>query len=210
MQLEHGNPRFFASTRGKIVVLLRRASHTVEELAQALDLTDNAVRAHLATLERDGLVQQRGRRRGSSKPAYLYDLTVQAERLFPKAYSYVLQQLLDVLGEHMRPEQVEVLMRTVGHRIAEQWNIRSGKLDERLEVAVEVLNELGGLAELEEQERTYVIQGYSCPLAAVVPGHPEICRLAETLLTELAGVPVQQQCNGSETGHCCFIATRPS
>ncbi len=63
------NSRFFASTRGKIVTLLRRASRTVDELAQALDLTDNAVRAHLATLERDGFVQQRGERRGSGKPS---------------------------------------------------------------------------------------------------------------------------------------------
>ena len=46
-----------------MVQLLRRASRTVEELAQALGLTDNAVRAHLATLERDGLVRQGGLRR---------------------------------------------------------------------------------------------------------------------------------------------------
>ena len=32
--------RFFASTRGRIVQLLRRGSRTVEELAQALDLTE--------------------------------------------------------------------------------------------------------------------------------------------------------------------------
>lgn len=60
MQRSHRNQRFFASTRGRIVTLLRHSSHTVEELAEALDLTDNAVRAHLATLERDGVVQQRG------------------------------------------------------------------------------------------------------------------------------------------------------
>src|SRR5207249_6425780 len=56
--------RFFASTRGRIVQLLRRATSTVDELAEALGLTDNAVRAHLAILERDGLVQQKGVRRG--------------------------------------------------------------------------------------------------------------------------------------------------
>ncbi len=52
--------KFFASTRGQIVTLLRRTSYTVEELAQAVGLTDNGVRAHLAILERDGIVQQRG------------------------------------------------------------------------------------------------------------------------------------------------------
>jgi predicted ArsR family transcriptional regulator len=56
--------RFFETTRGQIVGLLRRGRRTVEELARALGLTDNAVRNHLATLERDGLVRQDGVRRG--------------------------------------------------------------------------------------------------------------------------------------------------
>jgi len=86
MPLLNWNQRFFESTRGRIIMLLRRASRTVEELAQALELTDNAVRAHLATLERDGLVRQRGARRGSGKPAFVYELTSETEQLFPKAY----------------------------------------------------------------------------------------------------------------------------
>src|SRR5919205_4412865 len=102
--------RFFASTRGRIVALLRRATRTVDDLAQALGLTDNAVRAHLATLERDGLVHQEGVRRGSGKPAYAYALTPDAERLFPKPYAAVLDQLLDALDEHMVPEEVEAML----------------------------------------------------------------------------------------------------
>ena len=52
--------RFFDSTRGRVVNLLRGKSGTVIELAEALGLTDNAVRAHLLSLERDGLVRQSG------------------------------------------------------------------------------------------------------------------------------------------------------
>ncbi len=206
MPLLHRNQRFFASTSGQIVRLLRRTSRTVDELAQALGLTDNAVRAHLATLERDGVVQQRGARRGSGKPAYVYDLTPEAEQLFPKAYGPVLHQLLDVLSEHMTSEEVEVLMRAVGYRIAAKWSTPSSELRERLEVAVEVLNELGGLAELEHTEGIYSVRGYSCPFAAAVPGHPEVCHLAEALLTELVGVPMQEHCDRGETLRCCFVA----
>src|SRR5437764_12653025 len=111
-------PRLFASTRGKIITLLRRASRTVEELAQALDLTDNAVRAQLAALERDGLVQQSGRRRSSSKPASVYTLTQASEELFPKAYGPVLRELLEELNEHMPAEEVEELLRSTARRLA--------------------------------------------------------------------------------------------
>ena len=58
--------RFFQSTRGRIVTLLRRSKSTVEGLARALDLTDNGVRAHLGVLERDGIVRQRGSVRSGS------------------------------------------------------------------------------------------------------------------------------------------------
>jgi predicted ArsR family transcriptional regulator len=204
MPLSHRYQRFFASTRGQIITLLRRSSHTVDELAMALDLTDNAVRAHLATLERDGIVQQSGMRRGSGKPASVYDLAPEAEQLFPKAYGQVLQNVLDVLSERMPTDEVETLLREVGRRIAAGWNVPSGDLRVRLEAAVEVLNELGGMAEIEEGDGHYCIRGYSCPLAAVVPGHPVVCRLAETLLTELVGVPVQEHCDNAEIPRCRF------
>jgi predicted ArsR family transcriptional regulator len=199
------NLRFFTSTRGKIVTLLRRASRTVEELAQELDLTDNAVRAQLAVLERDGLIKESGRRRSSSKPASVYTLTSVAEELFPKAYGSVLRQLLEELTERMPAEEVEAVLRSTGHRLAAQWALPRGELQTRVEAAVSVLNALGGLAELERRNGTYVIQGYSCPLAAVVPDHPEVCRLTETLLTELIDAPVQERCENGETLRCHFL-----
>jgi predicted ArsR family transcriptional regulator len=198
------NQRFFASTRGRIVMLLRRAGRTVDELAQILNLTDNAVRAHLATLERDGFVRQLGERRGSSKPSYIYELSPDAEQLFPKAYGPILRQLLDVLNEEMATNDVEVLLRRTGLRMAEQQHIPSGDLRSRLQVAVNVLNELGGLAELEQRNGAFYIQGFSCPLAAVVPGHPEACHLSETLLSELVGLPVKMCCESNEPARCCF------
>ena len=204
MSLSNWNQRFFTSTRGQIITLLRRLGRTVDELAQALDLTDNAVRAHLTTLERDGFVIQSGLRRGSGKPSFVYELTPEAEYLFPKSYGQVLDELLEVLDERMTVEELEDMLRAVGRRMAAKRNIPTGDLSERLEAAVEVLNELGGMAELEIGEETFCIRGYSCPLAAAVPGHPQVCHLAETLITELVGVPVKEQCDRNGTARCRF------
>jgi predicted ArsR family transcriptional regulator len=204
--------KFFESTRGRIVALLRRTGLTVEELARELGLTNNGVRAHLATLERDGVVRQRGSvRRGSGggKPAYVYELTPEAEDLFPKAYEPVLFQLLDVLSGRLGPEESEALLRLVGRGLAEGRTVPSGDERARLEAAVGVLNELGGLAELEERNGGFVIRGYSCPLAGVTPDHPEVCRMAETLIAELAGVPVHEHCDRSGSPRCCFEVAHP-
>ena len=199
--------RFFESTRGQIVTLLRRSGRTVEELAHSQGLTDNGVRAHLAVLERDGIVRQRGSvRRGSGggKPAYVYELAPKAEDLFTKAYEPTLRRLLDVLAERIGPEDTEALLRAVGRGLAEGKTVSTDGTRARLEAAVAVLNELGGLAQLEERDGALVIQGYSCPLAALTPDHPEVCRLAETLVTEVAGVPVYERCDRGERPRCCF------
>jgi predicted ArsR family transcriptional regulator len=199
--------KFFESTRGQIVTLLRRSNRTVEELARALDVTDNGVRAHLAVLERDGIVRQRGsvrRSSGGGKPAYVYELTQEGEDLFPKAYEPTLRRLLDIMSERLGPEESEALLRSVGRRLAEEHSTQADGAHARLEAAAGVLNELGGLAELEEQDGTLVIQGYSCPLAAVTPDHPEVCRMAEALVAEVAGVPVNERCDRGEKPRCCF------
>jgi predicted ArsR family transcriptional regulator len=190
-----------------MVTLLGRSGRTVEELARALGLTDNGVRAHLAILERDGVVRQRGSiRRGSGggKPAYVYELTSEAEDLFPKAYAPALGRLLDVLAERLGLEESEALLRSVGRRLVEGKTVPTDSTRARLEAAAGVLNELGGLAELEEQDGTLVIRGYGCPLAAVTLDHPEVCRLAEALVAEVAGVPVHERCDRSERPRCCF------
>jgi predicted ArsR family transcriptional regulator len=100
-------------------------------------------------LQPDGVVGQRSSvRRGSGggKPAYVYELTLEAENLFPKSYEPVLGRLLDVLAERLGPEESEAMLRSVGHRMAEGQAAPTGGTRSRLEVAFEVFNELGGLA----------------------------------------------------------------
>src|ERR1044071_606643 len=90
--------RLFKSTRGKILELLRTRGCTVNELADALHLTDNAVRAHLATLERDRLVIQSGMRPGIRKPHTTYALGPEAEHLYPQAYGRLVSLLMSIFS----------------------------------------------------------------------------------------------------------------
>ena len=196
--------QFFVSTRGRIVMLLRRASRTVDELATSLDLTDNAVRAQIATLERDGLVEQRGSRRGVSKPAVAYGLADGAERLFPKAYGMILAQLLAILHERLGADERESVLREVGRRVAALHPIIAADGDARLARATDVLNGLGGLAEIERDGAAFTIHGYDCPFAALVTQHPDICATAEAMLTDLIGVTVHECCERTTLPHCRF------
>lgn len=198
--------RFFESTRGQIVTILRGSDCTVEDLAGKLDLTDNAVRAHLLTLERDGLVRQSGLRRGPRKPHFIYALTSEAEGLFPKAYDALLNQLLAVLKNRLKPAEIEEVLREVGRAVAAGTPTEQGAdLASRVQTAMKVLEAIGGAAEVEQDGDKIVICSSGCPLAAAVAVHPEVCRLAETLIAEIVKVPVQEHCDRAGSPKCRFV-----
>lgn len=196
--------RFLESTRGRVITLLRGSSCTVEELAARLELTDNAVRAHLTTLERDGLVRQSGVRRGSRKPHFTYALTREAERLFPKAYDALLNQLINVLKGRLSGEELEGVLREVGRSLAAEAPPAGRDLQSRVRGVLKVLEELGGAAEAEREGDKVVIRGGSCPLAAAVSLHPEVCRLAESLIAKVVEAPVTEHCEREGTPRCRF------
>src|SRR6185436_14514767 len=198
--------RFFESTRGRIVTLLRGSAGTVNELAEKLGLTDNAVRAHLLTLERDGLVRQSGIQRGHRKPHFAYELMPEAELLFPKSYDTLLNQLVTVLKGRLSSKALKDVLREVGRSLAKREAPgKRGGLESRAQNALQVLERLGGAAKLEKGERKLLIRSESCPLSAAVSEHPEVCELAESLVAEVVGVPVQERCDRTgPTPRCRF------
>jgi len=149
-------------------------------------------------------MRQAGLRHGASKPVYAYAPTPAAERLFTRVYGTLLRMLLDVLTERLPPSAVDDALREVGHRVAADQTVPNGELRHRVDHALAVLGELGGLAQAEEREDGLVIRGASCLLAAAVPGHSEIFQLTETLLSDLIGVAVAECCQHGEHPRCCF------
>jgi len=197
--------RFFESTRGRIIGLLRGSSLTVNELMEKLKLTDNAVRAHLLALEGDGLVKQSGIRPGFRKPHFAYGLTSEAERLFPKAYDLLLNELISVLQVRLEPNAMEAVLREVGRALAQHQSARKqGGFESRARNALKALNELGGVARIEKKDGRLAISSGSCPFAATVAKHPQVCQLAEALVADIVGAPVQERCDRNGPARCRF------
>lgn len=197
--------RFFQSTRGRILSLLRSAARTVGELSETLGLTHNAVRVQLSTLERDGLVRQHGTRAGIRKPHLSYELTDEAEVLFPKAYSPFLSELLAVMSARLPADIVDQILDEVGRELAEtHFPQPASGLEERLERIVEFLGQLGGLARLERDGEGYVLAGASCPIAATVRAHPQACRSVTSLLGSATGADIREVCEKGPSPRCRF------
>lgn len=194
------------STRGKILDLLRSKDQTVNELAGALRLTDNAVRAHLLSLERDGLVHQSGIQPGFRKPHVTFGLTSEAEQIFPKSYGVLLDLILIVISRQLNPKELRAAMREVGKRIANNHllEVKGKSRNQRIEMALQTLKDLGGSASFEKSDGKHFICGKGCPLAAATSRHPEACLIAESLLSQIIGTPVKEHCIHGTVPSCRF------
>jgi predicted ArsR family transcriptional regulator len=191
-------------TRDRVIETLRRGAATLDELVEELSLTRTAVRLQLAGLERDGQVVRRGMRRGRTKPSHVYELTSEAEQQLSRAYIPVLTQLLHVLNTRLSEAEFDDVMRAVGRELLAGQARPTGALRTRAQAASNLLNQLGGLTEVVEDERGLLIRSYGCPLAATAVHHPETCSAMESFVTEFVGAPVMQACERADRPRCRF------
>lgn len=169
-----------------------------------LGLTRTAVRLHLATLESEASVTRRGLQRGRTKPSHVYELTGAAEERLSRAYIPVLTQLLHVLSNRLDRAAFDEVMREVGRGLMRERSRPRGALRERVGAASELLNQLGGLTEVQSDGTALVIQSHGCPLAAAAKDHAETCSAMESLVSEFVGATVRQRCDRTERPRCCF------
>ena len=196
--------RLTGETRAKLLDLLRRSRQTITGLADALGLTDNAVRTHVAALERDGIVEQVGTQRDTGgKPARVYALTGEGEELFPKAYALVLSELVEEIARADGWDRATALLRAVGQRAAAGAAAPADR-EARVAAAAAALRGLGGEVEVLRTEQGYTLQGYACPLSAVTARHPQVCALAQALVEAIAGQPVTECCDRNGRPRCRF------
>jgi predicted ArsR family transcriptional regulator len=203
---------FLATTKGRLLELLRGAPATVEELSSGLGITGPAVRAHLESLEGDGFVRPGPPRRTSARrPSRTYVLAPGAESLFCQGTVPFLERILDALGGTLDENDVERIVRAAGRSLAGRR--ASGSLAARVAAAAEVLDGLGGRIEVRTRRNgaiTYEIVGLSCPLGAVARAHPAVGTALQSRVAETVGVPARQRCaQVDEQPHCLFEVTVP-
>lgn len=197
--------RLAGETRAKLLTLLRRSRQTITALADALHLTDNAVRTHIAALERDGIVEPVGTLRDTGgKPARLYALTPDGEELFPKAYAQVLAGLVDEIGRVDGAPHAAALLRAVGKRVASALPVPADR-EGRVHAAAAALRSLGGDVEVERTRGGYRLQGYACPLSSVTAQHAQVCELGRALVEEITGEAVTECCEREGRPRCAFV-----
>ena len=197
-------------TRDRLIRLLLKRQSTIDSLATKLGVTKNAVRAQIALLLREGLVEIQGEQKGTRRPAALYGFRPGADIHFSKAYPIFLSHLVRILAEKLNKTEFRAVMRELGYRLASSVPRPSGEPRERITSALNYFKVLGSAAELTEEDGKIIITSYGCPIAGVVTADARSCIAMESLLKELTGLPVAEHCDRGDHPSCRFEIKIPA
>lgn len=203
-------------SRGRLIALIRRGVDTVEALAAELGVTDNAVRAQLTLLEREGLIERSGVRHAGKvgKPATTYMVAADADSVLSAAHAPVLRALVAELKDKLPAAELESVLRDVGRRLADPDDTSAESAPKKPDTeagaraAARVLRSLGGEVRVEKTPDGILLKGFACPLADVVATEHKVCCAVEELVSAVAGTPVQERCDRTGRARCRFLIAR--
>ncbi len=203
------------SKESKRDVILRtikqRHQATVNELAEAADVSPVTVRYHLNALQADSLITSDSVRRKVGRPYYVYSLSEKGTELFPKRYARLSTRLLEELKRQFPSEVVTDLFHNVVKGIVaeQQDDFEDLAFEERLAFLIDLLAEEGFLARWEKQDGEYHLIEYSCPYISLGKEHTEICTFDTELIISVLGTNVEQHSCMLTGANCCefsFVA----
>ena len=200
-----------STTRRQLMHLLKtRGDSSVQDLSDALGITEMAVRRHLQTLERDGLVSVTITRRSVGRPAYRYALTERAEELFPRNYAQLTLDLLEELEELGGAETVERVFAGRRDKLEARLKDRlQGKtLRDKVAELAAIQSSSGYMADWEEDGDGFLLHEYNCPIAAIAGRYRQACRCELNLFESLLDAEVVRTECLAEGGMRCTYAIR--
>jgi predicted ArsR family transcriptional regulator len=194
----------------QLLKLLRgsKAGLSVDELSKGLEITRNAVRQHLASLEVAGLVAAGATRpSGGGRPQQLYMLTELAKEMSPRQYSWLAQLVLASVQREEGATNMGKRMSEIGANVAHQIRSQYPGLithQEKVEKLAEVMDQLGYNARnatLPGGEA--VIEADNCVFHSMAKKDLEICHLDRGLMETFTDSKVEQNECMARGGDVC-------
>jgi predicted ArsR family transcriptional regulator len=202
------------ATRQQIVGLLREQREaTVEELAEAIGLTQMAIRHHLNILQSENLIVATRVRRQQTpgRPQQLYSLTEAADELFPEDYYSLSKYLLDELNRFVGYQGTVRLVQQVAERLALEAPAPTDgqSFTDRLEQVTRFLTKNDFVSHWEKLNKGYAIYVLTCPYRRMARTHREICEIDMALIKHLLGVEFQRtSCIAEDDDRCTYVIDR--
>jgi predicted ArsR family transcriptional regulator len=198
--------------RREILVHLRQSGPTSPDgLAAALGASRTGVLQQLHALEEAGLVSHAAEKHGVGRPRHLYDVTAEAQELFPADYGGFAVGLIAAIEELGGASLVEEVFaarrRQIGERVRRRLAERlpaSASLEDVVRELAAIQDDAGYLAEaLVDDEGTIRLREHNCAIFQVSKDTRAACEAEISLFREVLGAEVVRESHIASGDRCC-------
>ena len=219
--LMRGGPKGPSNLRRDLLLRLRLdGPSSPDQLADRLGASRTGVLQQLRALEAANLVTRQTVRHGVGRPRHLYDVTPDAQDLFPTNYDALASSLLaaiEAVGGDDLLDQVFAARRCqLGHRVREHMADRIGvdaPLLARVRELAVVQADQGYLADATlGSDGTIRLREHNCAIFHIAKGSPAACQAELELFSEVLGADVVRETHIASGDRCCTyrIEKRPA
>jgi predicted ArsR family transcriptional regulator len=201
-----------SALRREILVGLRRdGPASPDQLAGAIGASRTGVLQQLRALEATGFVSRQTVRHGVGRPRHLYDITAEAQQLFPTNYDGLAAGLLAAIGAvggEALVEQVFIARRRqIGDRVRRDLDDRIGAdapFVDRVRALAVLQDEQGYLADATiESDGSIRLREHNCAIFDVARGQRAACDAELDLFRDVLGADVVRETHIASGDRCC-------
>jgi len=201
-----------SALRREILVRLRRdGAATPDQLASGIGASRTGVLQQLRALEATGFVSRQTVRHGVGRPRHLYDITAEAQELFPSNYGGLAAGLLsaiDAVGGEALVEQVFIARRRqIGDRVKRELDDLVGataSLSDRVRALAIIQDQQGYLADaILGSDGKIRLREHNCAILDVARGGRAACDAELELFREVLGADVVRETHIAAGDRCC-------
>jgi len=195
------------------LLLDNKAGLTVDELSAQLEITRNAVRQHLAALERDDLVRRGETKPSGGRPEQLYLLSERGAEMFPRRYSWFSELLIEAMTADIGRDAVGDKLDQMGRAVARQLlNSKAPPPDRtaRIMAMAKIMKDLGYEAGVAPAPAEDTIAAVNCVFHHLAAKFPEVCRFDLGLISAFTDAGVDHQECMVRGGRMCRFKLMPA
>jgi predicted ArsR family transcriptional regulator len=199
------------STKDRILDILKKeVSLSVNDLTEQLSITHMAVRKHLASLEKDGLIRSVESKQPMGRPLQLYSLTEKGEKVFPKNYEGITLEFLKDIEEIHGEDSIDLLFKKRENRLTIEYSnrIQTNLMSEKMNEIVKIQNEKGYMASASPiDDNSFELVEYNCPIYSVAQEYKMACHCETEMFKTVLGADqvVRTSCKTDGDSHCKFF-----
>ena len=207
-----------SALRRAILLHLRRTGPTAPDaIAEALGSSRSGVAQQLRALDSAGLVMRTSVRHGVGRPRHVYDVTPDAQDMFPSNYdglaTGLLAAILEVGGDGLMEDVFAARRRQSETRLREQIDAAlpaDAPIADRVRELARLQDELGYLAEARIDDGEIRLLEHNCAVLDVAAANPAACKAELDLFRSILGTDVERIRHIATGDRCCDYRVGPA